>query len=90
MADAPRKHRWSNPEEDASFAAAFLKGCEEAKPIEPLTADEKQRLADLILYAVNKGDDEGAKRLQSLATNPLGLRELFKQFPDSAADAPGS
>jgi hypothetical protein len=76
--------RWENPEEDASFAAAFLEGAADARPVPPLTDAEKVRLRDLMIRGAENGDADGVARLQALADNPLGLRELFARFPEPA------
>lgn len=50
----------------------------------PLTESETVRLRDLMIRAAENDDAESLKRLQSLAGDPAGVRELFAQFPAAA------
>lgn len=80
----PARPRWNTPEEDESFARMMIRAAREATPVEPLTADEKATLRDLMLRAADTGNAEALERLTGFADNPSGFREFLRAAP--AAD----
>lgn len=79
MVNEPTPPRWSNPAEDASFAAATLAAFGNVEPIPPMTPEESDMLRTLMIRAEQRGDSDLVVRLQWFATNPLGFREFLRQ-----------
>jgi N-acetylglucosamine kinase-like BadF-type ATPase len=69
------------PEDTASEVEAWAKAFESARPEEPFTPEETERLNLMILEAVEQNDPEALEILERLADSPALFRTVMSTAP---------